>query len=105
MKVSKIIEGMFMGSGIPNSSRFTVGGAHEDRVNLVDRLSFVTLFPSIVDIVPDKAALQVKSSLDDHHGNDETSTFQCAVKFSEGPSDGNMYSAEVTFKFPDTSEA
>tara|TARA_A100001234_G_scaffold188737_1_gene174060 strand:+ start:389 stop:559 length:171 start_codon:yes stop_codon:yes gene_type:complete len=56
MKVSKIIEGMLMGSGIPYSSRFTVGGAHEDRVNLAERLSFEALFPSIVDIVPDKAA-------------------------------------------------
>ena len=56
MKVSKIIEGMFIGSGIPYSSRFTVGGAHDDNDNLTDRLSLVSLFPSIVDIVPDRVA-------------------------------------------------
>ena len=101
MNVSKIIEGILTGSGIPYSSRSIVGGAHEDNDNLTDRLSLVTLFPSIVDIVPDRVAWQVKSSVDDHHGNDETSTFQWAVKFSEGPKDGIVNSAEATFEFPD----
>ena len=48
MNVSKIIEGILTGSGIPYSSRSIVGGAHEDKDKFTHRLSLVTLLPTIV---------------------------------------------------------